>query len=302
MAHAAANGIQIEYETFGEAGSPPLLLVMGLGAQMILWDERFCEQLAAEGFFVVRYDNRDTGLSTRFEHSGLPELGPLVTAMATGQPAPPGAAPYTLEDMADDGIGLLDALGIHAAHIVGASMGGMIVQAMAIRHPDRVLSVCSIMSTTGDRTVGAPTPEAIAALMSPPPANREEAMDRAVAAQKVVGGRGFPVDEERIRQRAALAYDRAFYPAGIARQLAAILASPDRTPALAQVTAPTVVIHGEDDTLVTPSGGQATARAIPGAELLTIPGMGHDLPEPAWPRMIGAIAANARKAVRAPAA
>ena len=302
MAGAAANGIEIEYETCGDPGRPPLLLVMGLGAQMIVWDEGFCEQLAEQGFFVIRYDNRDTGLSTRFEESGLPELGPLLTALATGQAAPPGAAPYTLDDMADDGIGLLDALGIDAAHIVGASMGGMIVQAMAIRHPDRVLSMCSIMSTTGDRTVGAPTPEAIAALMSPPPSNRVEAMDRAVAAQKVIGGRGFPLDEERIRRRAVLAYDRSFYPSGVARQLAAILAAPDRTAALGNVAVPTVVIHGEDDTLVTPSGGEATARAIPAAELVMIPGMGHDLPEPTWTRIIGAIVANAGKAAHASAA
>jgi len=302
MAQAAANGIEIEYETFGEPGLPPLLLVMGLGAQMITWDEGFCEQLAAEGFFVVRYDNRDTGLSTRFEEAGLPDLGTLMAAMATGESAPAGATAYTLEDMADDGIGVLDALGLDRAHIVGASMGGMIVQAMAIRHPGRVLSMCSIMSTTGDRSVGAPTPEAIGALMSAPPANRAEAMDRAIEAQKVIGGKGFPVDEERLRQRAGRAYDRAFYPPGMARQLAAILTASDRTPALGRLAVPTLVIHGEDDPLVTPSGGQATARAVPGAELLTIPGMGHDLPEPAWSRIIGAIAANARKAVATPAA
>ena len=302
MAHAAANGIQIEYETFGDRDAAPLLLVMGLGAQMIMWEEGFCEQLAAEGFFVIRYDNRDTGLSTRFDEAGLPDLGALMTAVATGQPAPAGTAPYSLEDMADDGIGLLDALGIEAAHIVGASMGGMIVQAMAIRHPARVLSLCSIMSTTGDRSVGAPTPEAIGALLSPPPANREEAMDRGVEAYKVIAGGGFPMDEERVRRRAARAYDRAFYPPGISRQLAAILAAEDRTPALGKVAVPTLVIHGEADPLVTASGGEATARAIPGAELLMIPGMGHDLPEPAWPRIIGAIAANARKAVRMPAA
>ena len=301
MAQAAANGLRIEYETFGDRGEPPLLLVMGLGAQMITWEEGFCEQLAGQGFFVVRYDNRDTGLSTRFEEAGPPDLAALLTGVATGQPAPPGTAPYSLEDMADDGIGLLDALGIDAAHVVGASMGGMIAQAMAIRHPGRVLSLCSIMSTTGDRSVGAPTPEAIAALLAPPPANREEAMDRGVQAHKVIAGGGFPIDEERVRRRAARAYDRAFYPPGIARQLASILAAVDRTPALGRVAVPTLVIHGEADPLVTASGGEATARAIPGAELLLIPGMGHDLPEPAWPRIIGAIAANARKAVPAPA-
>ena len=302
MAQAAANGIRIEYETFGDRGQPPLLLVMGLGAQMITWEEGFCEQLAAEGFFVIRYDNRDTGLSTRFEEAGLPDLGALLTAALTGQPAPAGTVPYGLEDMADDGIGVLDALGIDAAHVVGASMGGMIAQAMVIRHPARVLSLCSIMSTTGDRAIGAPTPEAIGALMAPPPTNRDEAMDRGLEAYRVLAGSAFPIDEDRVRRRAARAYDRAFYPPGVARQLAAILAADDRTPGLAKVTVPTLVIHGEADPLVTPSGGEATARAVPGAELLTIPGMGHDLPEPAWPRIIGAIAANARKAVAAPAA
>jgi pimeloyl-ACP methyl ester carboxylesterase len=188
MAQATANGIRIEYETFGEPGAPPMLLVMGLGAQMITWDERFCEQLAAEGFLVVRYDNRDSGLSTKFEEAGLPDLGALLTGVASGRPAPVGTAPYGLEDMADDGIGLLDALGIDAAHIVGESMGGMIAQAMVIRHPARVLSLCSIMSTTGDPSVGAPTPEAMGALLTPPPADRTPALAKVAVPTLVIHG------------------------------------------------------------------------------------------------------------------
>lgn len=305
MARTTANGIEIEYETFGDPGQAPLLLVMGLGAQMILWDERFCGALAEEGFFVIRYDNRDTGLSTKFDQAGLPDLLGLMTAAGeaatSGVSLPAGTAPYSLDDMADDGIGLLDALGVARAHIVGASMGGMIVQAMAIRHPARVLSLCSIMSTTGALSVGQPTPEAMTALMQPPVASREEALRRAVEAQKVIGGKGFPIDEDQVRERAGVAYDRCFYPEGMARQLAAIVTASDRTRALGDVKVPALVIHGQDDPLVTPSGGDATARAIPGSELLVIPGMGHDLPEPVWPQIIGAIVANTRKAATAPA-
>ncbi|HET6794896.1 MAG TPA: alpha/beta hydrolase, partial [Acidimicrobiales bacterium] len=296
MPRSKANGIDIEYETVGDQSQPPLLLVMGLGAQLIAWDDDFCRQLADQGFFVIRYDNRDVGLSTHFDSAGPGDVAAAMTAAAAGQPV---KSPYLLADMADDGIGLLDALDISAAHIVGASMGGMIVQEMAIRHPDRVLSLCSIMSTTGSRDVGQPDPVAMTALMAPPPSNAEEAAQGAVNASRIIGAKGFPLDEERIRQRAIRAYKRANYPEGFARQLVAIMASPDRTDALGAVKTPTLVIHGDCDTLVTPGGGRATAEAVPGAELLMIEGMGHDLPEGAWPVVIEAIASNASKAVSA---
>ncbi|MDQ1395699.1 MAG: hypothetical protein QOG64_958 [Acidimicrobiaceae bacterium] len=289
MPNVPANGIEIEYDEFGSKSDPALLLIMGLGAQMIAWDEEFCRLLAGRGFRVIRYDNRDIGLSTKIEDAPQPDLG----AAMSGDPSSAG---YTLADMADDAAGLLDALGITAAHIAGASMGGMIAQQFAIRHPAKTLSLCSIMSTTGDRNVGQATPEAMGALMSPPPTNREEAIERGLAASKVIGSTGFPFDEERIKQRTGEAFDRSFYPIGMARQLVAIMASPDRTPDLAKVDVPTVVIHGGADPLVTPSGGEATAKAIPGAELLTIEGMGHDLPQGVWPQVVDAIAANAGRA------
>ncbi|MBV8958835.1 MAG: alpha/beta hydrolase [Actinobacteria bacterium] len=287
MPNVHANGIDIEYEEFGDPSNPTLLLVMGLGAQMIVWDEGFCQLLADRGFHVIRYDNRDVGLSTKFDDAPAPDL-----AAAMGGDG--SSAAYLLADMADDGIGLLDALGIEKAHIVGASMGGMIVQEMAIRHPEKVLSLCSIMSTTGDRAVGQPTPEAMAALMAPPPQTRDEALDLAVKAQKVIGGT-FPVDEAKVRERAGRSYDRMVNPMGMARQLVAIMASPDRTPKLQQLDVPTLVIHGVVDPLVTPSGGEATAKAIPGAELLMLEGMGHDTPEQLWPQIVDAIVANTEK-------
>jgi pimeloyl-ACP methyl ester carboxylesterase len=286
MPRATSNGIELEYDTFGSADDPALLLIMGLGAQMTMWDESFCTQLADEGFYVIRYDNRDVGLSTRTEGPD-----PDIAAAMTGDPS---SATYRVEDMADDGAGLLDALGIEAAHIVGASMGGMIAQAFAIRHPAKTRSLCSIMSTTGDRAVGQPDPTAMAALLAPPPTTREEAIAGAIAAGRVVSPHHF--DEAKTAERAGLAFDRAFYPKGMARQLVAILASPDRTDALGNVTAPTLVIHGAADPLVTVGGGEATAKAVPGADLLIYEDMGHDLPEPLVPAIVAAIAANARKA------
>jgi pimeloyl-ACP methyl ester carboxylesterase len=225
---------------------------------MIAWDEELCERLVERGFFVIRYDNRDIGLSTKFDDGPQPDL----TALLSGDGS---SAPYLLADMADDAVGLLDALGIARAHIVGASMGGMIVQSIAIAHPERVLSVCSVMSTTGARDVGQPTPEAMGALLVPPADSREQAIEQSVAGSRVISSTGYPFDEERVRERAGAAYDRSYNPAGMGRQLAAILASPDRTEALGHVELPTVVIHGDIDPLVTLSGGQATAAAIPGA-------------------------------------
>lgn len=296
MPRAKANGIEIEYEVFGSPDDPALLLVMGLGAQLIAWDDGLCRLLVDQGFYVIRYDNRDVGLSTKFESAGVPDLTAVLTALAMVSPV---EVPYTLEDMADDGIALLDALDIERAHIVGASMGGMLVQAMAIRHPDRVLSLCSIMSTTGGREVGQPDPEATALLMAPPPSNRDEAIEAGIRSAKVLRSPGFPYDEAKARARLGASYDRMNYPQGTARQLVAIVGCEDRTPALRKLNVPTLVIHGEDDKLVTPSGGRATAEAVPGAELLMIPGCGHDLPEGAWPTLVEAIVANTAKAVLA---
>lgn len=291
MANIRANGLDIEYETLGDPRRPALLLVMGLGAQLVYWPEEFCQALADRGFFLIRYDHRDVGLSSKVEGGPPPDL-----AAALGGDTSGGA--YTLADMAADAAGLLDALGRAAAHVVGVSMGGMIAQQMAIRHPDRVLSLCSIMSApTVVMAADPPTAEANATLLRPPARSRDEYVEQSVDGSRVVGSTGFPFDEDRIRARAALSYDRAFYPAGLARQLVAILAAGDWSEALAEVRVPTLVIHGEADPLVRPSWGVATAKAVPGAELLLIPGMGHDLPEAAWPAIVDAIARNAARAL-----
>jgi pimeloyl-ACP methyl ester carboxylesterase len=282
-----ANGIDIEYLTDGDPADRPLLLVMGLGAQLITWPQGFVDELSGRGFFVIRFDNRDSGLSTKFE--GMPSI----TDLFGGDTA---SAPYLIEDMADDAAGLLTELGLPKVHVVGASLGGMITQALAIHHQDRFLSVCSIMSTTGDRSVGAPTGEAIAALLRPIATSRDEAIAASVAGSEVIGSPGYPADESVLRARAAAAYDRSYCPEGTARQLAAILASPDRTEGLHGVRLPFLVLHGEADPLVTPSGGEATAAAVPDAKLVTYPGMGHDMPEALWTDFIDAIEANAELA------
>jgi pimeloyl-ACP methyl ester carboxylesterase len=279
-----ANGIEIEYVTEGDPSDPVLLLVMGLGAQLITWPAGFVDGLRRRGFFVIRYDNRDSGLSTKFE--GLPDIATLLTGTDVS------SATYRIEDMADDGAALLGALGIAKAHVVGASMGGMITQALAINHPDLFLSACSIMSTTGDRAVGAPTGEALTALLRPVATSREEAIQAGVEGSLVIGSPGYPTDETILRQRAAAAYDRSYCPEGTVRQLGAILGSPDRTTGLRNIDLPFLVVHGEADPLVTPSGGDATAAAVPGSKLLTFPGMGHDLPEALWETITDAIVAN----------
>jgi len=280
---ANVNGIEIEYVTEGDPADPPLLLVMGLGAQLITWPEKFVDGLRERGFFVIRYDNRDSGLSTNFE--GLPDI----TALFTGDAS---SAPYLVEDMADDAAALLAELGIARAHVVGVSMGGMITQALVVKYPELFLSASSIMSTTGDRSVGAPTGEAMTALLRPVATSREEAIEASLAGSRVIGSPDYPTDEGLLRERAAAAYDRSYSPEGTARQLAAILASPDRTEGLHGVRIPFLVVHGEADQLVTPSGGEATAAAVPGAKLIMIPGMGHDLPEPLWGPVTDAIVAN----------
>lgn len=283
MPTAHVNGIDLEYVTEGDPSDPPLLLVMGLGGQLTAWPDGFVRQLRDRGYFVIRFDNRDCGLSTKWE--GVPD----VLALFTGDTS---SAPYRVEDMADDAAALLAHLDIETAHVVGVSMGGMITQALVISHGVHFLSAASIMSTTGDQTVGAPTAEATTALLRPPATSREEAIEAAIAGSQVIGSPKYPTDEAILRERAAAAYDRSYCPEGTVRQLAAILASPDRTEGLRSVRIPFLVLHGEDDPLVTLSGGEATAAAVPGAKLITIPGMGHDLPEALWGEITEAIVAN----------
>lgn len=278
------SGIELEYETFGSSDAPPLLLVMGFGAQMILWDEAFCELLAARGRYVIRFDNRDCGLSSKLDGQ-LVDSGAVMAAVLGGSELP--EVPYTLSDMAADAVGLLDVLGIDRAHVVGASMGGMIVQTLAIEHPERLLSVTSIMSTIGDQEYGQAAPEALTVLLSPPPATRDENIARSADTATWASKRYF--DPARAADVAARSFDRSFYPEGSGRQLAAIFASGDRTDALRNVTTPMLVIHGLDDRLIDPSGGRRTAELVPGAHLLEVADMGHDLPEPLWPLIVGAI-------------
>lgn len=290
MRRARANGIELEYETFGRADDPALLLVMGLGAQMILWHEEFCEALAARRLHVVRFDNRDVGRSTWLEEAGMPDVLAAMAATTQRQPVP---SAYLLRDMAADAAGLLDALDIDAAHVAGASMGGMIAQTLAIEHPARVRTLTSIMSTTSHPDLPAATPEAMAVLLTPAPTEREAAIERSVEVWRTIGSPGFPVDENEVRAQAARAFDRGVNPAGVARQLVAILASGHRREALGDVRAPTLVIHGSDDPLIPDAAGRDTAASVPGAELLLIEGMGHDLPRALWPQLIDAIAKHA---------
>ena len=295
MPNAKANGIEIEYDTIGNPSSPPLLLIMGLGGQLIHWDADFCRQLAAKGLFIIRFDNRDTGLSTKFEAAGLPDMAGLVNALIKGQAI---ETPYTLNDMADDAAGLLEALNIAKAHICGSSMGAMIAQSLAIRHPQRLLSLTSIYGTTGKQGLPPPQPAAMEALTTPPPAERGAYIEYNVKTMKAIAGSGFPFDEQFIRSISARAYDRAFYPQGVGRQMMAVMAQENREPALASVSVPTLVIHGTDDPLVPAEHGRQTAKAIPGAQLLLIEGMGHDLPhlKGPWPQIIEAIAAHTKEA------
>jgi pimeloyl-ACP methyl ester carboxylesterase len=281
--------VDIAYETFGDPSKPALLLVMGLATQMIAWQDDFCAQLADRGFHVIRFDNRDVGRSSAMRHIRVPTLRQLALRSKK-------AAGYTLEDMAGDAVGLLAQLGIERAHLVGASMGGMIAQTIAIEHSDRVLSLCSIMSNTGARWTGQPKLATYRVLLGTPPQDRDRFIDHVVKMYRVIGSPGFDRNEDDLRDVAARSYDRGRNPAGSGRQLAAIIASGDRTERLRTISVPTVVIHGTKDRLVSPSGGRATAKAIPGARLVTIEGMGHDLPRGTWPRIIGAIAENAARA------
>ncbi|HWX04962.1 MAG TPA: alpha/beta hydrolase [Bradyrhizobium sp.] len=290
---ARANGIELCYEIFGDANAEPMLLIMGLGAQMIHWDDDFCRQLAARGFRVIRFDNRDIGKSSRL--SGGKRLGP-VELLKLRFLKIPVAAPYRLRDMAEDVIGLMDVLGIKSAHLVGASMGGMIAQEIAISFPARVRSLTSIMSTTGNPKDPPPTREAAAVLMAPPPATKEEYFARYAQTWKVLRAGSFPEDEARDRSRAELNFERGLNPAGVGRQLRAILASGSRKQRLASVKAPTLVIHGTVDPLVRPAAGMDTAASIPGAKLMMVEGMGHALPIRFWPQIIDAIDKHAHAA------
>jgi pimeloyl-ACP methyl ester carboxylesterase len=293
MAKITANGIQIEYDTFGKHGDPPLLLIVGLACQLIHWDEGLCEQLARRGHYVIRFDNRDAGLSTKFAESGIPDIGQIIKARMKGEVMRP---PYTLEDMADDAVGLLDALEIEKAHICGISMGGMIAQTIALNHRQRILSLISIYSQTGNPALPPPTPEALECLLTPPPMEREANITYTLDVWRTFSGTGFPLDEDWHRKIAAQAYDRAFYPEGVARQMAAVLAQKNRKSELGSVSVPTLVIHGADDPLVAVEGGKDTADAIPGAELVIIDGMGHDLPHGgAWSQIVDGIVNHTQK-------
>lgn len=288
---APVDGIELCYQEMGDPDGEPLLLVMGLATQMIAWDEEFCALLAERGFRVVRFDNRDIGRSTKLSGSVPGRLDMLIGRR--------GTAPYFLRDMADDAFGLMDHLEMDAAHLVGASMGGMIVQTAAIERPERVRSLTSIMSTTGSRRVGHPSYKTFGVLLGNPPRDREAAIERVVKTFRVIGSPGYPFEEERVRELAGRSFDRGHNPAGIARQLHAITASGDRTPRLRELDIPALVIHGRNDLLVNPSGGRATAKAIPGARLKMVDGMGHDLPRALWPEFADQIAANGARAPKA---
>lgn len=282
---ADINGIRICYETIGDPGGRPLLMIMGLGGPMIWWDEELCGLLADRGFYVIRYDNRDCGRS-----QAMTGRASLVGSFLGAK------QPYSLADMADDAAELLDHLGIESAHVTGASLGGMIAQTLAIRHPARVRSLVSIMSTTGGRLVGWPQPLVGLALLNGKAVDRDGYIAAATATFKRIGSPGFPFDEARMRERSGRTYDRGINRAGTLRQLVAVTSATDRTPGLRKLRIPALVIHGKRDPLVHVSGGKATARAIPGAELILVPGMGHDLPRAIWPTIVDGVTRTADRA------
>ena len=292
-AFAQANGIQLCYQTFGDPANPPLVLIMGLAAQMILWDDEFCAQLAERGYWVIRFDNRDIGLSTRFPSARTPTFAEMLFRHATGLQF---GVPYTLRDMAADTIGLLDALGIRTAHVVGASMGGAIAQELAIAYPQRLRSITSIMSSTGDPKLPRPQPRALARLGKKVPLDRDGYLREYVATWSVLSGDHFPFDAERTMRQGAAGYERGINPPGVARQLTAIIASGNRKKALYGVRVPTLVIHGSADPLVPVAAAPDLAGTIPGARLVIIEGMGHSFPREVWPRIIDAIDRHASQA------
>ncbi len=287
MPRASANGIELEYETFGDPGDQPLVLISGLATQMISWLEPFCELLVSRGFFVIRFDNRDVGLSTWMEAAGPPDIAAALRG--EGHPA------YQLDDMAADVAGLLDSLGIPAAHLVGASMGGFIAQLVAINHPDRVLSLTSIMSGPGGSDEVEPTPEGAAVLIAAPPDTREERIELAMTIHRTLAGAGDQLDGGVERARAERSIDRAYYPLGVGRQLVAIMAAGSRLEGLKRLRVPTLVVHGTDDILVPIENGRRVSAAVPGAQLLEIQGMGHDIPERVWAELADGIEEVARR-------
>ncbi len=289
-----ANGITLCYEDHGDPSAPPILLVMGLGAQLTVWPDEFIDALVADGFRVIRFDNRDVGLSTKFDAAGIPNIRWTMLRSVLGLSV---RTPYTLTDMARDAVGLMDALGIDRAHVVGASMGGMIAQLMAANHAARVLSLTSVMSSTGNRRLPRASKEAMAALTRRPQTDDVELRIAATMnAARVIGSPGYPPDPARLEARVRRDQARMYYPQGFARQVAAIIADGDRRERLARVRAPTLVIHGDGDPLVRPAAGRDTAANIAGAELMIVPGMGHDLPLALIPTIAGAITAHARAA------
>jgi len=288
MTSVQANGITVEYAETGPRDAPFILLIMGLGMQLIAWPQSFCDGLASRGFRVVRFDNRDVGLSTPMPAGSLAMTSMMVRAFF-GLPVRP---PYTLIDMARDALGLLDALGIARAHVVGASMGGMIAQILAIEHPERVKSLTSIMSTTGDRRLPGPKAKVLRALLRPRPRDRAVAVRRGMEMFRLIGGSGYPPPDAELRAKVEQAVQRSYRPGAVARQLIAIQAAPSRVQALRRVRAPTLVLHGSDDPLVPMAGGEATAANIPGARLRIVPGMGHFLPEALVPLLVDEIAAH----------
>lgn len=286
MPIAKANNIEIFYDCFGNKSAPPILLIGGLGWQMIAWEEAFCNQLADEGYYVVRFDNRDAGLSTQFDEYGVPDIPSIIADLQKNRKP---SVPYTLDDMASDGIGLMDALGFEKAHLCGTSLGGMIAQTMAINHPDRILSLTSIGSTTGNPGLPRPENEASAMASAERIDNREAAVQRALDLNWLAGSPGFPTDKNRIEEKARMTYDRAFNAGGVARQMAAVVAGSDRRPELRKLNVKALIIHGTDDPLVLPKNGIDTHENIPGSELLLIEGMGHEVPEGVWSKIISAM-------------
>lgn len=284
---AKIKDIKIAYETFGNPNASPLMLIMGLGNQMVYWDEEFCRQLAVRGYWVIRFDNRDCGLSTWLDDAGVPDISAMKQLIAQRKTA---QAPYSLRDMADDAVGLLDVLKIESAHIIGRSMGGMIGQMMAIHHPERIKTLTSMMSSTGDSGLPPPKPDVLSILLEPEPADRESFVDHSVRIYKVLSGSGFHLDETLVRQWSHESYNRGINPEGIARQFAAIISTGSRKEDLKSLTVPTLVIHGDADPLVPVECGIDTANTIPGAQLLIIKGLGHTMAQGAYPQIIDAIA------------
>ena len=295
MAQVEANGIRIEAESRGDAADPAILVIRGLGTQMVQWPESFLAGLTDAGFRVLIFDNRDVGLSQKFDAAGAPDLGAIIAAVASGEPPP---VAYLVDDMAADAVGVLDAFDVERAHVFGISMGGMIAQVIAAKYPERVRSLFSVMSSSGDPSVPPATPEAMAVLTSRPddPTSRTSVIEHGLKGRRVIGSAAFRDDDDTVRAQLGVAYDRCHHPEGVARQMAAIMASGSRVPLLGRITAPTLVIHGTNDPLVHPEGGRSTAKHIPGASLEMVEGMAHDIPSRLVPKLLDLIVRHAKKA------